>query len=136
MTPTQGFTHSAKSAIHNLYANPSTACRSVDSLIAYFLFKPFAKVAKFALKVVSTAASVVGRVISFIPGVGKVVGKDFYGISKGLDVASNAIPAKLDPKLEKGMAIMPKIQRPVSGAAGAALDAILKRDLGEPLSRT
>lgn len=92
--------------------------------------------AKFALKVVSTAASVVGRVISFIPGVGKVVGKDFYGISKGLDVASNAIPAKLDPKLEKGMAIMPKIQRPVSGAAGAALDAILKRDLGEPLSRT
>jgi hypothetical protein len=114
-----------------------------------------AKVAKFGLQVMSTAESVGAKVAKFIPGVGKAVSTALNVESKVTGFASNAIHAKLSPKLQKGMNIMNKIQHPVSeyhrfflseyfgqnidlfvrytgGAAGAVIDA-LKRDGGGEL---
>jgi hypothetical protein len=73
-----------------------------------------AKVAKFGLKVVSTAASVVGHVASFIPGVGKAISKGLSGVSKLADFASDKIHANLGAKLNKGMDVMNKIEHPLS----------------------
>jgi hypothetical protein len=71
------------------------------------------KVAKFGLKVWSTATSLVGRVAGFIPGVGKLVGKAISGISKGVDIASSKIPGELGGGFNKAMGIMDKIQHPI-----------------------
>jgi hypothetical protein len=126
---------------------------SAAQKVGNFVKTTGAKVAKFGLQVTSTAASVGAKV--FIPGVGKTVSTALNVESKVTGFASNAIHAKLSPKLQKGMNIMNKIQHPVSeyhrfflseyfgqnidlfvrytgGAAGAVIDA-LKRDGGGEL---
>lgn len=70
------------------------------------------KVAKFGLKIWSTATSLVGRVAGFIPGVGKLVGKAIGGISKAADIVAEKIPVDLGDKLNKGMKVMSAIQNP------------------------
>lgn len=83
---------------------------------------------------VATAASIASKVVGFIPGVGKAVGKAIGGLGHVANLASNVIPAKLGPHLEKGMEVMDKIRNPVGGAAGKVLEAVLKRNLEEKIS--
>jgi hypothetical protein len=73
-----------------------------------------AKVAKFGLKAVSTAASVAGHIVSLLPGVGKIVGKSLSAVSKLTDFASDKIRADLGDKLNKSMNILDKIEHPLS----------------------
>ena len=67
-----------------------------------------AKVAKFGLKVVESVGEVVGKVASFIPGIGKPIQQAIHGVSKVAGVISDHIHVKLSKKLEKGMKIMNK----------------------------
>jgi len=83
-----------------------------------------AKIAKAGLKIISTVGSVVGRVASFIPGVGKVVSKGLKYASAGLDKASDAIHANLGG-FGKAMNVMDKIEHPLSGVGGQVLDNVL-----------
>lgn len=72
------------------------------------------KIAKFGLKVMSTAASVGSKVAKFIPGVGKPISTALKVESKLEDMASNAIHADLGSQLNQGMSVMDKIQHPIS----------------------
>jgi hypothetical protein len=85
-----------------------------------------AKIAKGGLKVLATVGSVASRVANLvpIPGVGKLMSKGLGYASKGLDKASNAIKADMGA-FGKASSVMDKIQNPLSGAGGQALDAIL-----------
>jgi hypothetical protein len=73
-----------------------------------------AKVGKVALKAVSAVVSVAGRVISFVPGIGKVVGKAVQYAAKGISYGADKIKANLGDKLEKGMKVMSAIVDPGS----------------------
>ena len=97
-----------------------------------------------------------GRIASFIPGIGKPISKALGAVSKVANVASDAIHVSLGKKLDKGISVMNKIQNPVcasihsrdspretltfplffghfslAGAAGAVLDAVMKRNLDD-----
>ena len=69
-------------------------------------------VAKFGLKVISAAQSVAARVVKYIPVIGKPASELLKAESKGLNMASNAIHAKLPAKLQKGSAILDDIRDP------------------------
>jgi hypothetical protein len=123
--------------------------------VGHFVKTTGAKIAKFGLEVVSTAASIGSKIAKFIPVVGKAVSTALNVESKVTGLASNAIHVDLGAKLDKGMQIMNKIQHPVSeyhrfflseyfgqnidlfvrrtgGALGAVVDA-LRRDGGGEL---
>ncbi|KAF8996155.1 hypothetical protein BDQ17DRAFT_1429928 [Cyathus striatus] len=85
---------------------------------------------KFGLKILSTAQSVASKGVKFIPGVGTAASLALKAGSMGTDIASNAIQAKLPDNMQQGMNIMDKIEHPLSGTAGAVLDAI-PRDIDE-----
>jgi len=72
----------------------------------HFVKTTGAKVVKFGLKVVETIGNAVGKVLSFIPGVGKPLDQAIEGISKVAGVISDHIHAKLGKKLLKGEGIL------------------------------
>jgi hypothetical protein len=132
-----------------------TAPISAAKKVGNFLKTTGAKIAKFGLEVVSTAASVASKFAKFIPVVGKAVSTALKVESKVTGAVSNAIHANLSPKLQKGMSVMGEIQHPFSeyhhfflseyfgqnihffvrcteGALGAVVDN-LKRDGGGKL---
>jgi hypothetical protein len=99
----------------------------------------------------STVESVASKVVSFIPGVGKVLSKGLKYVSYGLDKGSNAIRADVNG-FGNAMNVMDKIQHPLSecmtmllvacrtpgvtfvsagGAGGQVLDAIFRRGVGD-----
>lgn len=83
-----------------------------------------AQVAKFATKIVATAADVIGHVAK-IP-VFKAITN---GVSRVANFVSDHIHAKLLPKLQKGVDVMNHIQHPfdtVKGKAGKALGTLYK----------
>jgi hypothetical protein len=72
-----------------------------------------AKIAKFGLKIISTAQSIAAKVVGFIPGL-KGVGKAIKAMSMGTNALSEKIHVSLGAKLDKGMRVMDKIRNPVS----------------------
>lgn len=88
-----------------------------------------AKIAKVGLKGVATYYKLASHAAAFIPGIGKPLGRALKAASMAADFASDKIPVKLEGKWAKASGIMNKIKNPLGGAAGQALDAILKRDL-------
>jgi gas vesicle protein len=118
-----GIKHVAKKIGHGI----KTAAKKVG----HFVKTTGAKIAKFGLKVLSTAQSVAAKVAGFIPGIGKPIGKALKAASMGTNALSNRIHVSLGSKLDKGMRVMDKIRNPVSGAGGAVLDAILRREEGD-----
>ena len=65
-----------------------------------------AQAAKFGLKVVQTVGEAAGKVVSFVPGVGKPVDMALEGVSKVAGFASDHINVKLPGKLQTGMNVM------------------------------
>jgi hypothetical protein len=82
--------------------------------VGHFIKTTGAVVAKFGLKIISTAQKIASKVVSFIPGVGKVIGKAMEGASAATNAISNRIHVKLPGRLQKGMNTMNKIQK-ISG---------------------
>ena len=78
-----------------------------------FVKKDGPTIAKVGLKVVSTTSSVAARVANFIPVIGKPASKLIKLESKGLNMASNAIPVNLTPSLQKTSNILDDIRDPV-----------------------
>jgi hypothetical protein len=92
--------------------------------VGKFLKTTGLKIVKFATKVVEVAEQAIGKAVSFIPVIGKPLGKALEGASKVWGVISDHIPAKLTGKLEKGVKVMDKIHD--------ALDFVpRRRDLSE-----
>ena len=87
-----------------------------------------AKIAKFGLKVYSTATQVAAKVAGFIPEIGTGVGKVLSGVSKAAGVVSDKIHANLGSKLEKGMNVMNKAQK-VMGFIPTRRELSLDEDL-------
>jgi len=82
------------------------------------------KIIKFGTKIVQVAEQAIGKVVSFIPVIGKPLGKALEGASKVWGVVSDHIPVKLSGKLEKGVKVMDHIHD--------ALDFVpRRRDLSE-----
>ena len=54
---------------------------------------------------------VVGKVVGFIPGIGKPLDRAIEGVTKVAGVISDHIHVKLSPKLEKGMKVMDKADK-------------------------
>ena len=54
---------------------------------------------------------VVGKVVSFIPGIGKPIDRAIEGVSKVAGVISDHIHVKLPGKLQKGMDVMNKADK-------------------------
>ncbi|KIM24433.1 hypothetical protein M408DRAFT_27092, partial [Serendipita vermifera MAFF 305830] len=131
----EGFIHAGKK-INEGFIHAGKKMKEGFIKAGHWIKETGAKMAKFALKVVSTAASVAGRVMSFIPGVGKAVGKAFHGISKGWTLPPMQSLQSWIPNWKKAWPSCTRFNTQLvsSGAAGAALGAILKRDLDEPLS--
>jgi len=96
--------HAIKKVAQKVGKGIKTAAKKVG----HFIKTTGAKVAKFGLKVVQSVGEVVGKVASFIPGVGKPIQQAIHGVSKVAGVISDHIHVKLSPKLEKGMKIMDK----------------------------
>jgi hypothetical protein len=74
--------------------------------VGTFLKTTGAKIAKFGLKVVQTLYTVAGKIVSWIPAVGKPIDRALEGVSKLAGLASDKIHANLGKKLEKGMKVM------------------------------
>ncbi|KAF8816860.1 hypothetical protein BYT27DRAFT_7237789 [Phlegmacium glaucopus] len=64
------------------------------------------KVAKVGLKIVADAAKIAATAVKAIPGIGTAVSGALKAVSKVSDVVSNAIPAKLGDKMNKGMKVL------------------------------
>ena len=79
--------------------------------VGTFIKHTAAKVAKFGLKVISTVTKAVGKVVSFIPGVGKPIGQALEGVSKVTGLVSDKIHAKLSPGLQKAVNGMNKADK-------------------------
>ncbi|KAF8888701.1 hypothetical protein CPB84DRAFT_1749436 [Gymnopilus junonius] len=88
--------------------------------VGHFIKTTGAKIAKFGLKVVAAVATVVGKVVKFIPGIGQGLSRAAKGLAKGADLASNKIHAKLGKKLEKVSKGMDYVISPIGTAAKAA----------------
>jgi len=69
-------------------------------------------IAKIGLKTASTIGSVASRVVNFVPVIGKPASKILKVATKGLNMASNVIPANLPSSLRKTSEIMDDIQDP------------------------
>jgi hypothetical protein len=80
----------------------------------HFVKTTGAKIAKFGLKVIESVGEVAGKVIGFIPGIGKPIQYALHGLSKVAGVLSDKIHVKLPPKLEKGMKVMDKADKIMS----------------------
>jgi hypothetical protein len=74
----------------------------------HFVKTTGAKIVKFGLKVYQTVGEAVGKVISFIPGIGKPIQEAIHAATTIAGTISDHIHVKLPPKLEKGMKIMNK----------------------------
>ena len=70
-----------------------------------------AKIAKFGLKVVQSVDEVAGKVVGFIPGIGKPLGKVIEAEGKVAGMISDHIHVKLPGNLQKGMNIMNKADK-------------------------
>ena len=109
-----------------------------------------AKIAKVALKVAATVVKTASHLVSWIPGVGKPIGRAMKEWAEVQNTASDAIHVHVSDKWDRASRVMDRIQHPLSeyrslfpspsiwnysdkcsspeGAAGAAFDAIMKRD--------
>ena len=95
--------------------------------MGHFVKTTGAQVAKFGLKLVSTAQKVASKVVSFVPVVGKIAGKALEGVSAGLNAASNAIHVKIPGRLQKGVNVMNKVRK-ISGYVPRELSEFEERD--------
>ncbi|KAF8996163.1 hypothetical protein BDQ17DRAFT_1544896 [Cyathus striatus] len=125
-----GFQKAGK-AIKKVAKKVGNGIKTAAKKVGHFVKTTGAKVAKFGLKVLSTVESIGAKVAGFIPGIGKPISTALKAVSTGTNAASNAIHVDLGKKLDKGMKVLDKIRNPVSGAAGAALNAVLKRDFDD-----
>lgn len=92
-----------------------------------------APIAKFGLKITSAAVSLASKAAKFIPApvVNKLVSTGLQATSMAINKASDAIPAKLDPKLQTGVKVLDIVKDPihalaekVGGKGGQALGAL------------
>ena len=65
-------------------------------------------IAKFGLKAVQSLGEATGKVVQFIPGVGKPVQEALHGVSMAAGAISDRIDAKLPGGWQKGMDVMNK----------------------------
>lgn len=79
--------------------------------VGTFVKKTAGKIAKFGMQVVSTVTAAVGKVLSFIPAVGKPISQALSGVSKVTGLISDKIHVKLGSKLQKGMNVMKKADK-------------------------
>jgi len=98
----------AGTAIKKGFQKVGNGIKTAAKKVWHFVKTTGAKIAKFGLKVVESVGEVVGKVASFIPGIGKPIQQAIHGVSKVAGVISDHIHAKLSKKLEKGMKIMNK----------------------------
>jgi len=77
--------------------------------VGKFLKTTGLKILKFGTKIVEVAEQAIGKVVSFIPVIGKPLGKALEGASKVWGVISDHIPVKLTGKLAKGVQVMDKV---------------------------
>lgn len=74
----------------------------------HFIKTTGAKVVKFGLKVAQSLLTVGAKVLGFIPGVGKPLGKIVDGAAKVVGVVGDHIHATLSHHLQTGMKVMRK----------------------------
>ncbi|KAF8996164.1 hypothetical protein BDQ17DRAFT_1364829 [Cyathus striatus] len=122
----------AGNAIKTVAKKVGNGIKTAAKKVGHFVKTTGAKVAKFGLKIISAAQSIGSKIAKFIPVIGKPISAALKAASTGTNAASNAIHVDLGKKLDKGMKVLDKIRNPVSGAAGAALDAVLRRDFDDP----
>jgi hypothetical protein len=103
----QAVGHGIKKAAQKVGKGIKTAAKKVGGFVKHTL----GKVAKFGLKIVSVAQELAGKVVGFIPGIGKPLGKVLEGASKVTGFISDKIHANLGKKLEKGMKVMNKADK-------------------------
>jgi hypothetical protein len=116
--------HTIKKGIHKVGTGIKKA--------AHWIKKNGATMAKVGFKFAAMATKVASHAVAVIPGIGKAAGRALSSVSQVADYVSSKIPAKLSSKWQKTMNVFEKIQNPLGrGAAGKALDAILKRDESE-----
>jgi hypothetical protein len=80
----------------------------------HFVKTTGAKILKFGLKIVESVGEVAGKIIGFIPGIGKPIDRAIEGLSKAAGAISDRIHVKLSAKLEKGMKVMDKADKIMS----------------------
>ena len=94
-----------------------------------------AKIAKFGLKVVQSVDEVAGKVVGFIPGIGKPLGKVIEAEGKVAGFVSDHIHVKLPGKLQKGMNVMNKADKIIDYIPRrrefSEEEAYQQRDIGE-----
>jgi len=79
--------------------------------VGHFIKTTGAKIAKVGLKIVATVQKVAAKVVGWLPGIGKPLGKIMEGESEGLNKASDAIHAHIGGKLGQAMHRMDKAQK-------------------------
>jgi len=79
--------------------------------VGHFVKTTGAKIAKFGFKVVQSVGEAVGKVASFIPGIGKPIDEAIDGVSKVAGVISDHIHVKLPAKLQTGVNDMNKADK-------------------------
>ncbi|PPQ73250.1 hypothetical protein CVT26_015060 [Gymnopilus dilepis] len=93
-----GIAHVAKKVGHGIAKVAKKVGHGVVTAakkVGHFVKTTGKKIAKFGLKVAAAAASVAGRVVRFIPGVGTAAGMALKGIAAGASKASDKIHANL-----------------------------------------
>jgi hypothetical protein len=98
-----------RGAFHKVKEGLSHAVHAVG----HFIKTTGAKIAKVGLKIVATAQKIAAKVVGWLPGIGKPLGKIMEGESEGLNKASDAIHAHIGGKLGQAMHRMDKAQKVV-----------------------
>ncbi|KDR70675.1 hypothetical protein GALMADRAFT_271448 [Galerina marginata CBS 339.88] len=92
-----------------------------------YLKKSGAMVAKFGLKVLAAGATVAGKVVGFIPGIGTAASKILKGIAMGANEGSKRIHADLPGNLEKASEGMDYVVSPMASLGKLAGGAKAKQ---------
>jgi len=123
------------SAIKSVAQKVGNGIKTAVKKVGHFIKTTGAKIAKFGLKVVESVGHVVGKVVGFIPGIGKPLGRAIEGVSKVAGVVSDRIHVQLPGKLQKGMDVMNKADKIMSYIPRrrefSEEDDFRQRDIGE-----
>jgi len=99
--------------------------------VGHFIKTTGAKIVKVGLKIISTVQKVASKIVGFIPGVGKVLGKVLEGASAATNAISDKIHVKIGGKLGKAMEGFDKARKIVGYIPRELPEDYQERDLGE-----